>query len=133
MQVREAVEEGTEVVKNRQKAIRITDRSELGWAVVNEYGEDELADDSDNEKRIARAVATAERKQPSSKGNQGEGFMYRNGQQRCRLGPSPTGFRISRFQSITASWSVFYMCRDWTPTIQLSKEPAITAVSFEYR
>ena len=61
-QAREAVEEGTEVVKNRQKAIRITDRSELGWAVVNEYGEDELAGDSDDEKRIARAVATAERK-----------------------------------------------------------------------
>ena len=50
------------MVKNRQKAIRITDRSELGWAMVNEYGKDELADGSDNEKRIARAVATAERK-----------------------------------------------------------------------
>ena len=61
-QIREAVEEGTQVVKNRQKAIRITDRSELGWAVVNEYGEDEVADDSVDEKRIARAVATAERK-----------------------------------------------------------------------
>ena len=47
-QVREAVEEGTEVVKNRQKAIRITDRSELGWAMFNEYGEDELADGSEN-------------------------------------------------------------------------------------
>ena len=61
-QAREAVEEGTEVVKNCQKAIRIADRSELGWAVVNEYGEDKLADDSNDEKRIARAVATAERK-----------------------------------------------------------------------
>ena len=37
-QAREAVEEGAEVVKNRQKGIRIADRSELGWAVVNEYG-----------------------------------------------------------------------------------------------
>ena len=34
-QVREAVEEGTEVVKNCQKAIRITDRSELGWVVLS--------------------------------------------------------------------------------------------------
>ena len=38
-QAREAVEEGTEVVKNRQKAIRIADRSELGWTVINEYGD----------------------------------------------------------------------------------------------
>ena len=72
-QVREAVEEGTEVVKNRQKAIRITDRSELAWAVVNEYGEDELADGSDNEKRIARAVATAERKAAQLKRKSGRG------------------------------------------------------------
>ena len=108
-QVREVVKEGTEVVKNRQKPIRITDRSELGWAVVNEYGEDELANGSDNEKRIARAVATAERKVAQLKRKSGQGVTYRNGQQRCRLGPSPTGFRISRFQSITASWSVFCM------------------------
>ena len=45
-QAREAVEEGMELVRSRQKAIMLADRSELGWAVVNEYGEDELADDS---------------------------------------------------------------------------------------
>ena len=72
-QVREAVEEGTEVVKNRQKAIRIIDISELGWAMVNEYGEDELANGSDNEKRIARAVATAERKVAQLKRKSGQG------------------------------------------------------------
>ena len=72
-QVREAVEEGIEVVKNRQKAIRIANRSELGWAMINEYGEDELADDSDDEKRIARAVATAERKVAQLKRKSGQG------------------------------------------------------------
>ena len=33
------------LVKSCQKAIRLADRFELGWAVVNEYGEDKLADD----------------------------------------------------------------------------------------
>ena len=61
-EARAAVEEGMGLVKNRQKAMRLADRSELGWAVVNEYGEDELAEDSDDEKRIAKAVATAEKK-----------------------------------------------------------------------
>ena len=44
-QARAAVQEGMELLKSRQKAIRLADRSDLGWAVVNEYGEDELADD----------------------------------------------------------------------------------------
>ena len=61
-QAKVAIEEGMLAVKCRQKAIRLADRSELGWAVVTEYGEDELADDSDDEKRIAKAVATAEKK-----------------------------------------------------------------------
>ena len=61
-QAKAAVEEGTALLKDRQKAIRLVDRSELGWAVVNEYGEDELAEDSDDEKKIAKAVATVERK-----------------------------------------------------------------------
>ena len=61
-QAKAAVEEGITLLKDRQKAIRLADWSELGWAVVNEYRQDELAKDLDDEKRIAKAVATAERK-----------------------------------------------------------------------
>ena len=82
-----AVEEGMGLVKNRQKAIRLADRSELGWAVVNEYGEDELAEDSDDEKRIAKAMATAEKKAAQLKKKSGRGVMCRVGRVMCRLGP----------------------------------------------
>ena len=41
--------------------------------MVNEYEEDELADDSDDEKGIARAVATAERKASQLKRKLGQG------------------------------------------------------------
>ncbi len=40
------------LIAKRQKLIRIADRSELGWGVVAEYTADELADGSDDEKRL---------------------------------------------------------------------------------
>ena len=53
--VKVALESGTELVSKRVKAIKLADKSELGWATVNEYLSDELASDSDDEKRIYRA------------------------------------------------------------------------------
>ena len=38
------------------------DRSNNGWATVEEYVEDELADNSDDEKRLSRADARAGKK-----------------------------------------------------------------------
>ena len=53
---------GKDALAHRQKLIKVTDRSELGWAVVAEYETDGLAADSDDEKRLERAERTAERK-----------------------------------------------------------------------
>ena len=53
--------------KERQKLIRLADRSEFGWDVVKEYEEDELAKGSDDEKRIQRAEKAAEKKAASKK------------------------------------------------------------------
>ena len=50
---REALREGECLLVVRQKAIRIADQCEYGWATVNEY-EDELAEQSDNEKHLYR-------------------------------------------------------------------------------
>ena len=55
------LEEGIKAIEVRQKHIRMADRSELGWAVVTAYEDDELASDSDDEKRIYRAEREAER------------------------------------------------------------------------
>ncbi len=46
------VEEGEKLVDYRQKLIRIADRSEHGRAMVEEYEDDELAEDSDEEKKL---------------------------------------------------------------------------------
>ena len=53
------LKEGIKAIEVRQKHIKIADRSELGWAVVAAYEDDELASDSDDEKRIYRAEREA--------------------------------------------------------------------------
>ena len=61
------LKEGKELLEARQKLIRLADRSEFGWDVVKEYEEDELAEGSDDEKRIQRAEKAAEKKAASKK------------------------------------------------------------------
>ncbi len=65
------LEEGEKCIVDRQKLIRIADRSENGWATVDEYVEDELADNSDDEKRLSRADARASKKLKAQKSGKG--------------------------------------------------------------
>ena len=60
--VKEALKEGEKLLKYCQKLIRIAGGSEYGWATVSEYEEDELADGSDDEKRLYRAELRAGKK-----------------------------------------------------------------------
>jgi hypothetical protein len=53
-------------IKERQKLIRLADRSELGWGVVKEYIADDLASDSGDEKRIRKAEKAAAAKKPAA-------------------------------------------------------------------
>ena len=54
---RTLLQEGQKIIDTRQKLIKIADRSEHGWATVKEYEDDELAENSDDEKRLFRAEA----------------------------------------------------------------------------
>ena len=51
----ESLAQGIKLLAERQKLIKIADRSEYGWGVVTEYTADELADGSDDEKRLEKA------------------------------------------------------------------------------
>ena len=64
---RESLAEGRKLLAERQKLIKVADQSDLGWAVVAEYTADELAEDSDNEKRLEKAEKPAERKASKKK------------------------------------------------------------------
>ena len=59
---KDALLRGRKLLAEHQKLIKIADRSDLGWAVVSEYTANELAEDSDDEKRLEKAEKTAERK-----------------------------------------------------------------------
>ena len=63
-----AIEEGEKLIAERNKLKRIADRSEYGWARVAEYEEDELADDSHDEKKLFKAEAQARMKKRLAKG-----------------------------------------------------------------
>ena len=53
-EVEDLISEGKELIRKRQKLIRIADKSSDGWKVVDEYVSDELASGSEDEKRLKR-------------------------------------------------------------------------------
>ena len=55
----EKLNKGTKALAERQKHIKVADRSEFGWATVNYYWDDPLASDSDDEKNLNRAEKEA--------------------------------------------------------------------------
>lgn len=59
---KEALQQGINKVNKRQKLIKIADRSKNGWLTAQEYQADDLAENSDDEKRIAQAERQAERR-----------------------------------------------------------------------
>ena len=62
----------------KDKNIKLADKSEFGWATINEYLDDELADDESDARRIKKvekrgsdkAKANQEKKKKSTRANQ---------------------------------------------------------------
>ena len=50
------------LLKQRQKKVKLADKSKAGWLAVKEYEAEELASNSEDEKRIKKAQASALRK-----------------------------------------------------------------------
>ena len=48
-----------EIIRKLNKLIRLADKSEAGWAIVEEYQTDELASDTDDDRKIRRAEKAA--------------------------------------------------------------------------
>uniref|UniRef100_A0A1X7TWN5 Uncharacterized protein n=1 Tax=Amphimedon queenslandica TaxID=400682 RepID=A0A1X7TWN5_AMPQE len=59
---KESIKQGTMLVQECQKSIRMADRSEYSWNVVQEYQSDELAANSEDEKCISMAEKVAEQR-----------------------------------------------------------------------
>ena len=56
---KEKLKEGISLLKERQKLIKIADKSEFGCSTINEYVDDELADNEVDAKKIKKAEKRA--------------------------------------------------------------------------
>ena len=57
----------SKAIKRRNKLIRIAEKTEAGWAAVDEYLSDEVASGSDDEKKIRAAEHRALRKKKNAR------------------------------------------------------------------
>ena len=73
----EDIKEGEKLISQRQKLILIADKSEHGWATANEYVKDELASDSEDEKRLYKAESRAKTKVRDARTKKQKNFNFR--------------------------------------------------------
>ena len=70
-----------DTIKKRQKLIKLADKNKDGWLVVEEYESDDLASDTDDEKRIKKAKSAAEkRRKENPRGNDAKKFKTSDNQ-----------------------------------------------------
>ena len=62
VRVKKLSQEARQIIRKRQKLIKIADKNKDGWQVVAEYESDELASGSEDEKRLKKAREAASRK-----------------------------------------------------------------------
>ena len=99
--------------QKRQKLIKIADKNRDGWLVVQEYETDDLASDSEDEKKIRKAKAAAEKKRIEAKGNIGN---------TSKKFKSPSDFQLFRGKTTIyfyfVKFSVFWLdCLSIQPSI----------------
>ena len=98
---KEILNETKEEIRKRIKLIRLADKSEGGWQTVSEYLSDELASDSEDEKRIRRAdnAACAKRKKKTNKEVTAKRarISHGSGNQFFRAFDQPQSYRPRRF------------------------------------
>ena len=61
------VAEGEQVIKERQKLIKVADKNKEGCLVVQEYESDDLVSDSEDEKKLRKAKSAVGRKRKEIK------------------------------------------------------------------
>ena len=102
---KEELRDGERLLVARQKAIRIADFSEYGWATVDEYEEDKLAENSDDEKRLYRVEMRAGRKlkAAAAKNRKKKEFLRKEWRPKAQLQTgTPT---TSDAGSVSSQWS----------------------------
>ena len=90
--IRSLAQDARELLRKRQKLIKIADKSRDGWQVVAEYESDELASGSEDEKRLKKARGTASRKRRQTDRGKRRGLVEVVIISFFAVGPSMTSF-----------------------------------------
>ena len=65
----ESLQKGEHMLNERQKHILLADKSEFGWGTVHEYKKHELAENSEDEKRILKSESRAKAQRKKTQSN----------------------------------------------------------------
>ena len=88
---------------SRNKLIKLADKTEHGWKVVDEYEKEELAADSGDEKRIKKAIKDAAAKQNLNKPKKATNprrFAPYNSRSAPETAPNPYSHNFRRFSGM---------------------------------
>ena len=108
---------GLMLLAGRQKRIKLADRSEYGWAVIDEYEDDELASDEDDAKRIEKAEkAVAAKVVKRKKATNPRAYRPTQGRQQRLWEQPPAPEQRERFPA----------CVDWSrPSTPTGRPPRV--------
>ena len=117
--VKSDLAEGEELLCERQKLILLTDKSEFGWATVEEHKQHDLADDSEDEKRIhsaerrARVALQARKKKKttfSTSNNRSSSVGTPASTSRSQFQPQPLMLNVPGFPSRRPNTGTCFAC-----------------------
>ena len=95
---KEQMNEGIDLINKRMKIIKIADRSEFGWATVKEYEADDLASNSDDERRLYRSEKRAKRAILKAKRSKRRGLFVKQNQLPHQMQSAPITAANSQFR-----------------------------------
>jgi hypothetical protein len=107
--------EGIHWVCHRQKLVKLADSSQLGWKGVQEYESNSLAEDSEDEKKIFKPEARAERKAKATEKSEVKKYSQRVHHYQRQNGETPKPVRPGKCFKCGERW---HWKRDWPEEIK---------------